>query len=107
MVTAGYAAVMGVAAVIPVAAPEAGGVPLDKLFHLCEYWLFAWLLVQAGRASGFARVHALAVAFFLSFGYGLILEGAQLLLPYRHGQWEDVAANTLGTLIGMLIGWVR
>lgn len=96
---------MGVVAALPLAAPEAGGLALDKLFHLCEYWLFAWLLVQAGHASGFARVRVLTVAFFLSFSYGLVLEGVQLLLPYRRGQWEDIAANALGALMGTMMGW--
>ena len=107
MATGGYAALMAVGALMPIPPTETRGLPLDKLVHLCEYWLFAWLLVQAGRACGFARVKVLAVAFLLSFSYGLVLEGVQLLLPYRRGQWEDMAANALGSLMGTMMGWSR
>ena len=94
---------MAVGALMPIPPAETRGLPLDKLVHLCEYWLFAWLLVQAGHASGFARVRVLAVALLLSFSYGLLLESVQTVLPYRHGEWGDVAANALGSVMGVMM----
>jgi len=101
------AAVIAVGALIPVPPTTAPGLPwLDKLLHVCEYALFAWCLLRAARASGIPRSRTLALAFLLSTGHGMLLEGLQAWLPYRAAEWWDLMANLLGTGLS-LAGSVR
>ncbi|MBI3088189.1 MAG: VanZ family protein [Candidatus Omnitrophica bacterium] len=98
------AAAIAVGALIPIPPAKAAGPPwLDKLLHVCEYALFAWCLVRAARASGMPRSRTLALAFVLSVGYGMLLEGLQAWLPYRAAEWGDLAANLIGT--GLSLVW--
>lgn len=78
--------------------------PLDKLVHVCEYLVFAWALVQTGRASKWAESTSLVFAFGIPLLWGAALEGAQTLLPYRSGEWADVLANMIGSLLGLWVG---
>lgn len=98
-VSGGYAIVIAVLAVLP-PAPGVSVGRLDKLAHLCEYALFAWGLRHAARASSFSRSSELLLALGFSIIYGALLEGAQGLLGYRSAEWGDVAANTLGAVLG-------
>ena len=34
--------------------------------------------------------------------FGFVVEGCQLLVSYRTADWLDIAANTLGIIVGML-----
>jgi len=95
---------MAAGAVLPLRAPQAAGLSLDKLLHLCEYLLLAWCLRQACRASGVSRARILAIAFLLSTGYGLLLEGVQAWLPYREAEGMDLVANTVGAALGLWLG---
>ena len=106
--TAGWAGLVTVGAVIPVPASlEApAGLPLDKLAHLCEYLLFAWLLVQAATASRWSAPKRSLLAFALPVSYGLFLEGAQACLPYRSAELLDVLANTVGAGLGVWLARV-
>ena len=94
-------------AVIPVPTPPEtpSGLPLDKLAHLCEYLLFAWLLVQAATASRWSATKRSLLAFALPVSYGIFLEGVQAFLPYRSAEVMDVVANTVG--VGMGLGLAR
>jgi len=96
--------VIAVGAVIPVPPPQAPGIPLDKLLHLCEYLLLAWCVVRAAFASGFSPRRTFTVTWLLSGSYGLFLEGVQRLLPYRHAEWGDLMANLIGVGLGVWIG---
>ena len=102
-VTAGYAGLLTLVSVLPISVPETPGIPLDKAVHVCEYLVFAWCLVQLSRASRWAEETTLIVAFGLPIIWGNILEGVQMLLPYRSGDWLDVGANMAGSLLG---GWL-
>ena len=103
-ITGAYAILIAIGAVIPIPAPQVRGLSLDKLLHLCEYLLLAWCIVQTAKASRFPQVTALTAAFLLSTSYGVLLEGVQHLLPYRQAEWLDVAVNTIGAAIGVLVG---
>ena len=100
----GYALAIAVVAVLPISSPETPGVPLDKLVHVCEYLVFAWCLVQTGRASKWADATTLILAFGIPVLWGGALEGVQTLLPYRSGDWADVFANMIGSLLGVWLG---
>jgi len=98
-VSAGYAVVIAVLAVLPPTPGVSVGY-LDKLAHLCEYALFAWCLRRAARASAFSRSSELLLALGFSIAYGALLEGIQGVLGYRSAEWGDVIANTVGAVIG-------
>ena len=90
-------------AVVPVPSTEAGGFPLDKAAHLCEYLLFAWCLAHAGKASRWPRGTVRAATLLIAIGLGTALEGIQAFLPYRSAEWMDLVANVVGTVLGL---WV-
>lgn len=74
---------------------------VDKLLHLSEYLLLAWLLVQALRVN-----HALQPSYVLwiwiyTTSYGLLIEAIQALLPWRSAELGDAAANALGAALGV------
>ena len=100
--------------VIPVDSPVS--VPhLDKVAHLCEYLLFAWLLMQAVRASS-AMVRGVGGASQMperdyrlwacmyATSYGLLIELIQAMLPWRSADLIDAAVNAIGAALGVLIG---
>ena len=99
-IAVGYMALMGIVAVAPVESPSVSGVSLDKLAHLCEYWLLTWLAFRAARFMGIPRRTALRWISLTAIGYGAMLEGVQRLVPYRSAEWLDVVANSLGVLLG-------
>ena len=100
-----YAAVVFVFSILPVGLePE---VPhLDKVIHLCEYAVFAWLLTQAIHATA----HPPHVRFYLLWAwlyatsYGALMEVVQLMVPWRSADWLDAVANALGAALGAWIG---
>jgi VanZ family protein len=94
----GYAALLLVISVMPLRAPAA--VPhLDKVWHLCKYGLFAWLVRRAQRARRQPRPRWRA--WLIATGYGLLLEGVQAWLPWRSAEVGDVLANGLGAAVGI------
>lgn len=77
---------------------------LDKAVHLCEYLVFAWILVQAVRASRMPEREYLLWAWIYATGYGLLMEVLQMLVPWRSADWKDALANALGAAIGVWVG---
>ncbi len=93
--------------VIPVPDVRVRGVgPLDKPFHLCEYLLLAWLIMQVGASSAWSRTRQLATALLIPIAYGGAIEGIQSLIPYRSAEWGDFIANAIGAGLGVAIGLV-
>lgn len=100
----GYALLGGivVASLIPMPTLPGPDVPLhDKWLHLVAWGGLAGWFGQVLAGSG-ARVRCFAVLFSAS---GLI-EVAQIILPYRDGDWGDLIANALGLGIGTLVSAV-
>ena len=56
---------------------------LDKVAHVCEYLLFAWLLVQAVRIGRLREREYLLLAWLYATSYGLLIEVVQGMLPWR------------------------
>lgn len=77
---------------------------LDKIAHLCEYLLFAWLLVQAIRATRGRETEYLLWAWMYATSYGLLMELIQAMVPWRSAEWGDVVANALGAVLGVWLG---
>ena len=99
--------VCGVAILVVSVIPVSGGpdIPyLDKVVHLCQYWLFAWLLVQAIRTGGLRERDYLVLAWVYAASYGLLIEIIQGFLPWRSADWADALANAIGAAAGVWTG---
>ena len=85
----------------------------DKAAHLCEYLLFAWLLIQAVRASrtperyGASRTpepEYRVWVWIYATSYGLLMELIQAMIPWRSAEWGDVLADAAGAALGIWLG---
>lgn len=74
----------------------------DKLFHLSAYFLLMIWYVQITFAY---RQRILMAIVFIGLGIGL--EFLQGLSGYRSFDWADAIANSLGVLLGLLLGFTR
>ena len=101
-----YAAAVFVVSVIPVQ-PQAPIGRLDKALHVCEYLLFAWLLVRAIQASQRRQPEYLWWAWIYATSYGLLIELIQGILPWRSADLADALANGIGAALGVTIGKVK
>jgi VanZ family protein len=77
---------------------------LDKVGHLCEYLVFAWLLVQAIRATRSREREYVLWAWLYATSYGGLMELLQAALPWRRADWTDALINALGAALGVAIG---
>ena len=95
---------MFILSVVPTG-PDLGVSHLDKIAHLCEYLVFAWLLVHAVRGSRVIEARSyLWMAWIYATSYGLLMELLQALVPWRTADLADAAANALGAALGVWIG---
>lgn len=91
-----WAALLFILSVMPISPmPETIGFDLpDTVYHAAFYMpfaaLFLWAFPKGSRLSGWARA---ALAAFL---FGMVMELVQALLPWRHFEWIDAAANLAG-----------
>lgn len=82
---------------IPLKFPEV----IDKLdptkfsFHVAEYMILSFLFFNATKKS--------KLSFFISGSYGISDEIHQYFVPFRVFSLEDVAADWIGSFIGVLI----
>jgi len=84
--------------------PEFSAGRLDKAAHLCEYLLFAWLLLQAVRASRLPEPDDRLWAWIYATSYGLLMELIQAMIPWRSAEWGDVLADAAGAALGVWLG---
>ena len=99
----GYGALILVVSVVPVKVNLSVS-HLDKVAHVCEYLVFAWLLVQAVRLGRLREREYLLFAWLFATSYGALIELIQWLLPWRSAEWLDGVANAVGAAIGVWIG---
>ena len=104
LATGAYAALIFAVSVIPVNPSLAPG-QLDKVAHLCEYLVLAWLLAQVFRLQNHPR--KLWAAWGWATSYGAAIEGIQMFIPWRSGDISDLLANGLGAVLGIAAArWV-
>lgn len=72
----------------------------DKVGHVLAYMSLALWHSQYVRPLA-----PMAICCFALIMLGLGMEWAQSLTDYRLAEWGDVAANTLGVLIGAALGF--
>ena len=87
-----------VASLLPLAELPGPDVPLkDKWLHLLAWGSLAAWFGQIASSTG-ARMRTAAILLAIS---GLI-EVAQILVPFRDGDWADLVANGIGLAAGTL-----
>ena len=96
----GYVLLMLLVFLLPIpSGPLEPTTHLDKLVHFCIFFGFA-LLYHLARNCGAAQTLLASVAFAAG------IELLQLLVPYRDGDWYDLAAGAVGGSIGAaLVFW--
>jgi VanZ family protein len=77
---------------------------VDKLGHFVAYAVLGLLLARAVDASG----RPLSLAVLLGIGYGVTDELHQALVPLREPSWLDLAADSAGVVVAVLLyAWWR
>lgn len=82
---------------------------LDKVVHVCMYAGFAFLCIWGYRKQFVSgerayRRRALLLTAIVSIAYGGLTELMQeYLVPTRTGDWFDFMADSIGTLIGVIV----
>jgi VanZ family protein len=77
-----------------------------KCAHLCEYFVFGWLLLQAVRGgnSGWKLRWAI-LALMLAAGYACLDEFHQSFVPSRTASGWDVLLDTTGASMAQIAVW--
>lgn len=71
----------------------------DKLLHAVIFAPFVVLWILAGFRMDYVFVAGIL--------FGALIEGLQYILPInRSADWVDLAADTLGVVLGVAIAWV-
>jgi VanZ family protein len=83
-----------------------GVIPLDKVIHFVEYFIFTFLLIigiykQFGGPS--FRLNLYAIAMLIALGFSFFLEFIQLAIPGRNFEILDLLANATGIVFGRFI----
>ncbi len=103
MLLAAYAAFVAFLSVIPTT-PLPSATHLDKLVHVWEYLVFAWLFTQVIRHNELRAPEYRWLAWMFALSYGLLMELIQAMLPWRSADWADVLSNALGAALGIWLG---
>lgn len=74
----------------------------DKLLHMLEFGVLAVLFCRAMAAQMPTRspFFIVTLSILLTVGYGISDEAHQLLVPYRVSSLGDLAADSLGSMLG-------
>lgn len=98
----GYAVLVLVVSSLPnLKSPDVDGFAFDKVAHLGEYAVFAFLAVRSWRRLVRRRPEVWALAFTLVFA--LADEFHQKFIPGREFDPGDLLANAAGALVGLVL----
>ncbi len=100
-----WAIVVGVLSLLPASFfPEAETGVADKVIHALFYLVLTVLLIAGNiRQTQFEKLRnaPVAGAFLISVAYGGLIELLQDLPAIeRNGDWQDMLANMIGTILG-------
>ncbi len=82
---------------------------LDKLVHFAFFAILAFLMIRGFQKQSkfsFLRHHALKYSAVIVIFYSILAEYLQQLASERHFEWQDIIANLLGSLTGLLIFYI-
>ncbi|MEN9444149.1 MAG: hypothetical protein RIS47_1039 [Bacteroidota bacterium] len=75
----------------------------DKLVHVAMYAFFSFVMLAENEVLTRKSLFAVGV---LACSLGGLMEIAQSYTDYRSGDWRDMIANTIGTILGVFISWL-
>ncbi|MBC8753084.1 VanZ family protein [Kordia sp. YSTF-M3] len=88
-------------------APNLGFSFADKLIHGLVYFIFAilWFFsFSKGITNKFFQKNAIIASAIFAIIYGICVEIMQeTLVSNRQGDWQDVLANTIGTILAIIL----
>lgn len=82
----------------------------DKLGHGFVFFILAFLLISGlyeSRKDHIKRNSMLYMGVIVSVLYGILIEGAQSVIPGRSMEIFDALANTAGSFLGLLLFYIR
>jgi VanZ family protein len=81
------------------------GIPNDKVVHFLMFAPFPFLawFSFGKRPARRKRLLILGAILLVGFVLAVFTEGIQWFIPYRSGDWRDLAADSLGLLASTLI----
>jgi VanZ family protein len=85
--------------------PQFGGV-LHTLLNTLLFVPFGFALSGFARARGTSRLKSLGLALVAGAFLSYAIELVQIYIPARDSAWDDVFSNTLGSFLGMALGFV-
>ena len=88
--------VLAVSSIPNLTAPEIPEIGLDKIAHLGEYAVMAWLLLRSFRAAG--RRHPYRSGLALTLLIAVLDEWHQAWIPGRQPDPLDLAADAVGAV---------
>jgi len=80
---------------------------VKKLAHIVEYGILALLLYRALRAYEIDKTKAVILSILFAGLYGLTDEFHQSFTPGREPRIRDVAFDTIGASLAMLVIWKK
>ncbi len=80
---------------------------VKKLAHVVEYGVFAFLLYRALRGYEMDKTKAVILSILFAALYGITDEFHQSFTPGREPRIRDVAFDTIGASLAMLLIWKR
>jgi len=86
--------------------PLAFGGILHTFLNMLLFVPFGFALSQFFRGRGSTLLKSLTLAVVAGAALSYSIEIVQLYMPTRDSAWDDVLANTAGSLLGMVIGLV-
>lgn len=73
---------------------------MDKVMHMLEYVIFAFLFINSIRNPTFNKIFTIII---FGASFGIIIEFLQLYVAGRYASAYDAIANVVGLLIGSVI----
>lgn len=80
--------------------------PLRTLAHMASFGLLSGLLLHALCVNGRPTLPRAALALVLTVLYAASDELHQSMVPDRMGRPQDVAIDTIGAIVGLIVAWV-
>lgn len=80
---------------------------IRKIAHFTEYLILALLVINAFRESGVKKFKLYLYSFLLCILYAISDEFHQLFVPGRAGQLKDVLIDSLGSICGIYMHYLK
>lgn len=107
-----YTIIWGILILVVTLSPSSGnfsdiyGIYYDKVIHCLLFIGFTLLMIigfHKQQTFTWLRFNAIKGALIVANIFGLLVELGQFFVPLRTVEWQDMLANSSGTIIGLLM----